>query len=375
MNLLVVAYRNLQRRRSRSTLTIAGIAIAVAAIVALVGVAESLESSFLSLYDRQGADLVVQRRNGAVQLSKGIPLALGEQIRGLKQTEEVIAGLMDMVAFEDAGLFMVIVNGWEPDCPVLDRVTLTNGRRLQVGDRRQVMLGRILAENLQKSVGDTIEIYAQPFEVVGIFESFSVFENGAVFMLLDELQRQMDRPGQVTGFVVQARQHGNPRAIQELRQQIEALDAEVAAVPCAEFVAGLSQMRVAHLMSQIVSAISLVIGASGVLNTMVISVLERRGELGALRAIGWPRRRVMILIVTEAIMLATMASAIGIAVGISVVWGLAHWQLTSNLVQGDLSLTAWLTGGLMALVMAVVGAILPAYQAAAVAPATAMRSL
>jgi putative ABC transport system permease protein len=375
MNLLVVAYRNLQRRRSRSTLTITGIGIAVAAIVALVGVAESLESSFLSLYDRRGADLVVQRRNGAVQLSKGIPLALGDQIRELAETEEVIAGLMDMVAFEDAGLFMVIVNGWEPDCPVLDRVTLTKGRRLQVGDRRQVMLGRILAENLQKSVGDTIEIYAQPFEVVGIFESFSVFENGAVFMLLDELQRQMDRPGQVTGFVVQARQHGNPRAIQELRQQIEALDAEVAAVPCAEFVAGLSQMRVAHLMSQIVSAIALVIGASGVLNTMVISVLERRGELGALRAMGWPRRRVMILIVTEAIMLATMASVIGIAVGTSVIWGLSHWQMTSNLVQGDLSLSAWLTGGLMALLMAVVGALVPAYQAAAVAPATAMRGL
>jgi putative ABC transport system permease protein len=375
MNLLVVAYRNLQRRRSRSTLTIAGIAIAVAAIVALVGVAESLESSFLSLYDRRGADLVVQRRNGAVQLSKGIPLALGEQIRGLAETEEVIAGLMDMVAFEDAGLFMVIVNGWEPDCPVLDRVTLTKGRRLQVGDRRQVMLGRILAENLQKSVGDTIEIYAQPFEVVGIFESFSVFENGAVFMPLDELQRQMDRPGQVTGFVVQARQHGNPRAIQELRQQIEALDAEVAAVPCAEFVAGLSQMRVAHLMSQIVSAIALVIGASGVLNTMVISVLERRGELGALRAMGWPRRRVMTLIVTEAIMLASAASVIGIVVGSSVIWGLAHWQMTSNLVQGDLSLSAWLMGALMALLMAVVGAIVPAYQAAVVAPATAMRGL
>lgn len=374
MNLLVVAYRNLQRRRSRSTLTITGIAIAVAAIVALVGVAESLESSFLSLYDRRGADLVVQRRNGAVQLSKGIPLALGDQIRELAETKEVIAGLMDMVAFEDAGLFMVIVNGWQPDCPVLDRVTLTKGRRLQVGNRRQVMLGRILAENLQKSVGDTIEIYAQPFEIVGIFESFSVFENGAVFMLLDELQRQMDRPGQVTGFVVQARQHGNPRAIQELRQQIEALDAEVAAVPCAEFVAGLSQMRVAHLMSQIVSAIALVIGASGVLNTMVISVLERRGELGALRAMGWPRRRVMILIVTEAIMLATMASVIGIAVGTSVMWGLAHWQMTSNLVQGDLSLSSWLTGTFMALLMAVVGAIVPAYQAAAVAP-TAMRGL
>ena len=109
---------------------------------------------------------------------------------------------MDMVSFEDQDLFMVIVNGWEPNCSVLDRVRVTSGRRLQIGDRRHVMLGRILAANLGKKLGDQVTLYGQDFEVVGIFESFSVYENGAVFMLLDELQQQMDRPGEVTGFVV-----------------------------------------------------------------------------------------------------------------------------------------------------------------------------
>jgi putative ABC transport system permease protein len=316
---------------------------------------------------------VVQRRSGAVQLSKGIPLALGDQMRALPQTEEVIAGLMDMLAFEDAGLFMVIVNGWEPNCPVLDRVTLTKGRRLQAGDRRRVMLGRILAENLQKKVGDTVEIYAQPFEIVGIFESFSVFENGAVFMLLDELQRQMDRPGQVTGFVVRARQHGDAQAVQKLRQQIESLDAEVAAVPCAEFVAGISQMRVARLMSRIVAVIAFVIGATGVLNTMVISVLERRSELGALRAIGWPRHRIIRLILCEAAALALIATVLGIVAGTAIILGLARWQLTSNLVQGDISFTAWAEAAILAQLMGLLGALIPAWQGASLAPATAMR--
>jgi putative ABC transport system permease protein len=372
MNLLFVAYRNLHCRRGRSALTIAGLAIAVTAIVALVGMAESLQSSFQSLYDRRGADLVVQRRSGAVQLSKGIPLELGDQMREMSQTEEVIAGLMDMVAFEDAGLFMVIVNGWEPDCPVLARVTLNAGRRLQAGDRRQVMLGRILAENLQKSVGDTVEIYAQPFEVVGIFESFSVFENGAVFMLLDELQRQMDRPGQVTGFVVRARQHGDAQAIQELKQKIEAVDSEVAAVPCAEFVAGISQMRAARLMSRIVAIVAFIIGATGVLNTMAISVLERRSELGALRAIGWPRRRIICLILCEAGALATIATALGIVAGSAIILALARWHLTSNLVQGDISFTAWIEAALLAQLMGLLGAFIPAWQGASLAPAIAM---
>ena len=71
MRCLTIAAKNLRRRPVRSLLTAAGLAVAVAAIVALVGVAESFESSFLSLYTQRGADLVVQRRGGAVQLSKG----------------------------------------------------------------------------------------------------------------------------------------------------------------------------------------------------------------------------------------------------------------------------------------------------------------
>ena len=98
------------------------------------------------------------------------------------------------------------------------------------------MLGRILAANLGKQPGDVVDVYSQPFRVVGVFDSFSVYENGAVFMLLDDLQRQMDRPGQVTGFIVQANPPGDRAATAELARRIESLDPQVAAVPCAEFV-------------------------------------------------------------------------------------------------------------------------------------------
>ena len=209
-----------------------------------MGLAQSLEGSFLALYTRRGADLVIQRRGGTVQISKGLPLKLADRIRRLPDVREVISGLMDLVAFEDRGLFVVIVNGWELDCPVLDRVRLIAGRRLRVGDRRHVMLGRILAANLGKRPGDVVELYAQRFEIVGVFESFSVYENGAVFMLMDELQRQMDRPGQATGFVVQANPPGDAETIQRLRAEIEALDPAIAATPCAQFVQSLKQMQV-----------------------------------------------------------------------------------------------------------------------------------
>jgi putative ABC transport system permease protein len=231
MRMWQIAQKNLWRRPVRSALTIVAVAISVAAIVALVGVSQSLETSFLDLYKTRG-DLVVQPRGGAVQLSKGIKFSFGDELRRLPGVSEVIGSLMDLVSFEDQDLFMVIVNGFEPDNPVLNRINMLSGRRLQAGDGRAVMLGRILAANLGKQTGDQIQIYGQPFETVGEFESFSVYENGSVWMLLDELQRQTDRPGEVTGFIVKATDR-RPAAIAALEQKIEALDPNVAATPCA----------------------------------------------------------------------------------------------------------------------------------------------
>jgi putative ABC transport system permease protein len=336
-------------------------------------VAESLESSFLALYRRQGADLVVQRRGGAVQLSKGIPLAFGDRIRALSESGEVISGLMDLVAFEDHDLFMVIANGWEPNCPVFDRIRVLEGRRLRPGDQRSVMLGRVLAANLGKRTGDTVEVYAQPFQVVGVFESVSIYENGAVFLLLDELQQQMDRPGQVTGFIVQAQPAGDAATIERLRQKIEAIDPEIAATPCAAFVHSLSQMRVARTMSWVTSAIASLIGAIGVLNTMAMSAYERRGEIGALRAMGWPKQRVIGLILSESLLLAMVGTVAGCLGGIAIIQFLAHWPATAVLVQGDVSWKAITEGGLLAVLMAVCGALYPAWRCASLPPVDALR--
>ena len=201
---------------------------------------------------------------------------------------------------------------------------------------------------------------ASRFRVVGVFESFSVYENGAVFMLLDDLAAANGPPGQVTGYIVQANPPGDPRAIDALRTKIEALDPEIAATPCAEFVGSLNQMRVTRVMSWVISAVACLMGAFGILNTMAMSVFERRCEIGAFRAMGWRTWRVVVLIVEESLLLAAAGSIVGVAGGFLAVFALAHWHVTSGLVQGDLSLRAVCEGVVMAALMAIVGAAYPA---------------
>lgn len=373
MHIWTIAGKNLWRRPARSALTACGLAIAVAAVVALVGVSDSLESSFLDLYTRPGADLVVQRRGGAVQLSKGIPLSLGDQMRAIPGVREVVGGLMDMVSFEDEDLFMVIVNGWEPNCSVLDRVRVTSGRRLHVGDSRHVMLGRILAANLSKKTGDKVKLYGQDFEVIGVFDSFSVYENGAVFMLLDELQRQMDRAGEVTGYVINTKTR-QPESIARIRQQIEALNPDVAATPCTEFVHSLTQMKIARTTSWFTSIFAIVIGGVGMMNTMAMSVLERRGEIASLRAMGWRKGRVARLILSESFVLSMLGALLGIALGIGVTFLLTQWRMTSGLVQGDLSYWGIGEGIAVAMAIAMIGAAYPALRCVRLPIAETLRS-
>lgn len=372
MRELTIVRKNLARRPFRSLLTIGSLALAVGAVISLVGIASRFEDSFLELYQKRGADLVVQRAGGAVQLSGGIDETIGERIERLPHVREVIGSLMDMIAFERADLFAVIVNGWEPDCPVLDRVDIFAGRKLMPGDRGKVMLGKTLATNLGKQVGDHVEMYYEPFEVVGIFDSFSLYESGGAFLLLDELQRLTGRPHHVSGYVVQVDKSGDKNRIDEVKREIEALDPRLAVVPTGQFVRNISHFRIVRAMSWVTSLVALIVGVVGTANTMVLSVLERRSEIGTLRAIGWRTHRVVRLVLSESLMMCLAGATIGSFVGLAAIKTLAWLPMTSGLVDGQIGLLAFEQGFALSLIAGLLGAAYPAYWVARLQPLVAL---
>lgn len=149
------------------------------------------------------------------------------------------------------------------------------------------------SHNLGKRVGDTISIYDEDFLVAGIFESFNTFENGAVFVPLRELQRLMGRDGFVTGFILIL----DPKCDKEvagpqIRQSVETLQDDngrplrLTAMATQDHVGSALQMHIMQAVAWLVSAIALLIGAIGMLNTMMMSVFERTHEIGVLRHSG-----------------------------------------------------------------------------------------
>ena len=159
-----------------------------------------------------------------------------------------VGSLTDVVSFEKANLVSVLANGWKPGSLLFRGVRVLEGRTLRDGDGRVAMLGRVLALNLEKTVGDTIEVSGEPFRVVGIYESDSLFENGGLIVPLVVLQKMMGREGDVSGFVVAAERAG-PRRVEAWAGGSRRRCPGVAAVPARDFVQGDNQIRLVKSMA------------------------------------------------------------------------------------------------------------------------------
>jgi putative ABC transport system permease protein len=374
MTFLAFTWKNLIRRPVRLALTTLSLALAVCAIVSLVGLADGFERSLLDLYGRRGVDLVAQHSGGVMQLTRGVDQSLKPRIERIEGVRQVVAGMTDVVALEQFDLYAVIINGWEPDGPGLNEVTLTSGRRLRAGDQGRVMIGKVLAANTRSKVGDRIEIYAEPFEVVGIFESFSTYENGAIFILLDELQRLTDRRGKVTGYLINTTHPDDEEFVNGVARRIEHLDSSLAVTPAAEFVRSVSQIRVARAAAWITSAIAVTIGVAGTLNTMMMSVFERVREIGTLRAIGWRKRRVIGMVLCESLIISLLGAAFGLAAGLLTLHLMTYWPKVAGLVEGALPASVALQGCGLAVLAGILGAAYPAYWASRLSPVDALRA-
>jgi putative ABC transport system permease protein len=370
MGYLTFIGRNMLGRRVRTLLTILGLGVAVAAVMLLAGIAGGFERSFLAIYQSRGIDLIVVRAGISDQLSSNLDEGLAERLRELPTVRQVSPSLMDAVSFEEVNLVSVLANGWEPDGLLIRGLRIIAGRTLTPDDGRSVLLGRVLALNLGKNVGEPIDVAGESFRVVGLYESDSLFENGGLVMPLRELQRMMGREGQVTGFVIVARPGVDPRA---LGREIEAQMEGVAAIPARDYVQSNVQIRLAHAMSWATTAVALALGSIGLLNTMAMAVFERTGEIGLLRALGWRRRRVVLLLMGEASALGLGGVVMGTILSLIGVRALMLAPTSRGYIDPQLTPSALGVGLAMGLGLTVLGGIYPAIRAARLEPTEALR--
>lgn len=367
-------FKNIRRRPLRSILTVIAVALGVASVVSLVGISTAFKQTFMKLYSEAGIDLLVVKGRVGRQLESGIAESLVEKVTAIDGVANVIPGVNDVISFPEYDLFMVVVNGWVPESFVFEHLQLAKGRFITHQDHRKVNLGSVLANNLNKQVGDQVEVYdGELFEVVGIFDSFSILESGSVVMPMRELQPLIGREDQVLGMSVITSDGNDAELVQRVAADIEALERGIVARPAREHVDSLTEIKLVTAMAWLTSAIALVIGGVGVMNTMIMSVQERTREIGVLRAIGWRRNRIVRMILYEAVSLSVIGAIVGIGAALLLVRFLSQQPAVSGLIETDIPAFVLGTGLTLAVAVGVLGGFFPALVAARMTPTAALR--
>ena len=375
MHFTTLVMRNILRRRTRSALTVTGVAVAVAAVVALVGVAQSFQTSLLGMYQERGVDLIVVRAGGLQRMTSSLRESLLPEIQKLRGVEKASPGLAEAVSFENAGPMGVLIRGMPADSLMLQDLRLIGkgGRPLRSDDRRSILLGKRLAEDLGKRVGDTVEVVEdESFTVVGIYQSYTPLENGSIIMPLEQLQWLMDRDGEVTAFLVKS-QRSDKRSVMQLARHIEAIRPHLEAIPAREFVDTATEIRMGRAVAWMTSTIALLVGTIGMINTMLTAVFERTRELALLRAIGWRKGRVMRLVLLESVVLGLAGAVAGTLLAIGLIRLLSAIPTAGRMVAGHIGPDVIAQGFAIAIFVGLAGGLYPAYRAARLVPTEGLR--
>jgi len=371
LTFLGMTVHTLARRPMRTALTTLGVAVGVVAIVSLTCIVRGLWRSIETSIHLHGGDMMVYQAN----VTADIFSALDEErtrarLMRIPQVERAVGALSH--ALPSGHLrFCVTVGMRFDDMNYITsrRENLVRGRRPQAED--EIVVGSIAAKILKRDVGDPMVLGGREFHVVGVFHSDVAILNGGVVVSLPTLQEMSGKDGQVTLFQLFLKPGASAA---DVADRIERENPDLAAVTSASEYSKVDEgLQVANGLVAAVSLVVLIIGSVIVANTMWMSVLERTRQIGVLRAVGWSRRRIIAMIVLEAAGVGLVACVIGSVLGIGLAQLTTVLPFTRQFVEPVFDAVPFVQALAVALLLSVLGALLPAWRAARISPATALR--
>lgn len=354
--------KNLLRRPVRTLLTSAGVALGVGLIVALLSISAGVEQTAGDLIHLGRADFGLFQSGVSDATRSLLPEGLETKIArepGVAQTARIY-----LLVTSVQGRQSSLVFGLAPDEFPARRLTLL------AGDRSGALVGDAAARTFRARPGSTLAIQGRRFRVSGVFHSGDRFEDQGVVLPLRTVQALAQRPGEVTTIAVTVELGARPQAV---ASRLERRYGITAIVEPGQAVKVDTSSRLVIDVGWVISVLALIVGGIGVTNTMAMSVFERVREIGILRAVGWSGRRIALLIVSEAVGIALVALALGLALGLLA----AHLFTTrtglSTLVSPRFTAGVFAWGLAFALGVGIIGAVYPAWRALRLSPIEALR--
>ena len=366
---LTYIWRNLLLRKVRTGLSMLGVAVSVAGIVSLISVALGMKGSFDQYLEESGASLVVFSRDVADLIFSSVTTKDIEAIRGMDGVEALARTNIHMARPpRPAPIPLIICFGRYPEERLMEKYEdlLVAGRLLQRRD--EIVASRYIAKQMRWKIGSKVTLFDHDFTVVGFYEPEIAWENG-VLIHAGFVAEQLGRKDSYSIVFV----YTAPADREAVRNGIEEKLEHLIAVPPTDLTKRFDdQLKIVDDFILMITAIALVVGILGVLNTMMMSVSERTREIGMLRALGWSRGRVVMTIITEGVLLSVLGGALGLVLGVLGTEALISAFEDAFLVS-NYEFSTFLKGAVVALVVGVLAALYPALRAANLKPVEALR--
>ncbi|MGV8168867.1 MAG: ABC transporter permease [Candidatus Nanoarchaeia archaeon] len=395
-----IALQGIRHRGLRTWLTLVGIFIGIAAVVAIVSVGQGLQGAIEAEFENLGTDKIMISPAGAFgpMGSSSNPLTtedvdVAKKVNGVAEVGYEVYRITELNWGKDEQTFPYI-GGIPIDSsyPMLEKtfqIKVVEGRTFRDGDVKKAIIGYdyMYSPDFEDKirVGQKIEIRGEEFEVIGILEKIGTEQDDRqIIVPLDGFKEIYDVGDEISMMVVRVddgvlasdvvaplekalRKHRNVEEGQE-DFQVQTFEELIE-----------SFMTIFNIVQTVligIAVISLLVGGIGIMNTMYTSVLERTRDIGVMKAIGARNSDIMNMFMIESGLLGFVGGVVGVIIGLGVaqlaevIGGAA---LGTDLLQA--AMPAWLIIGALAFafIIGVVAGTLPAKQASNMPPVDALR--
>jgi putative ABC transport system permease protein len=399
---LRLAWSNLLHRKKRAWLTVIGIFIGIMAVVALVSLGQGLEQGVNEEFSKLGIDKVFITPRTAFGGPSGVspnPLTESdvERIRDVRGVKEVATSSYRTARVEwedELGFYYIVSMPSDPDEALLVResfqINVEQGRQLQKGDRYKAVVGadykRTEAFQDTLQLGSTILINNQTFTVVGFRERIgNSVDDRQIVIPAASYEEIIPESKDEYNFIMARVQPGLTAADvgKDIRRALQRErdvdpDEEDFNVETAEDIRESFEnvLSLIQIVLTGVAAISLLVGAVGIMNTMYTAVLERTKEIGIMKAVGATNESILTIFLIESGLLGLGGGIVGVILGLATSFGasaLATQALGNNILQAYVSWWLVLGGLAFAFIVGALAGFLPARQAANMKPVDSLR--
>ncbi|MBE3112176.1 MAG: ABC transporter permease [Acidobacteria bacterium] len=392
ISIFEVAYKNLLRKKTRSLLTILGIAMAAWVLVSLFGFNKGYETSLNKDIDNLGFQMLVVAKGcpyeaATLMLKGGTGLKyMKEEIASAVAAEPEVEGVTAMlmqVVFDpnkgESGGISAFLGVDPASFPRLkNALPFKSGGWFREPEAAEAVFGYEVAELEQREVGDLYLIPEKEVEVkvVGILERTGTQDDGTIFLPIRTVQRVFAVPGELTAIGIKVKKEADIKAFEDKMYKLP--DVQVVSLTQVKTTI-MTLVSTARVMVFSIALIAILIAMMGVINTVLMSVMERRQEIGILKSMGAMALDVFKLVWLETIILCVGGGLIGTALALLtarltdlLVRNLLPYSPSGGLVAIDVKLVLMTLGVVTAIGLA--SGIYPSWKAARMRPLDTIRS-